>query len=152
MNGLERGIGICALSEKDNAGDDIVVVKDVAVGAVNRLAELTEPDLGAFLNGGNVSDTERRAALGREDGPLNIGYRLHLADGSYVDFLQSGFDEAAAAVHVVVRQLLLNLAEREPVRDELVRIDADLILARRASEAGHSHDVGHGFELLLNRP
>jgi hypothetical protein len=39
-----------------------------------------------------------------------------------------------------------------PVGDQLIRIDADLILARGAPEAGYVHHVGHGLENLLDHP
>ena len=58
------------------------------------------------------------------------------------------FDEAAAGIDVVVGELLLHLADAQAVGDQLVRIDAHLVLAHRAAEVGNVHDVGNGLELL----
>ena len=43
-------------------------------------------------------------------------------------------------------------AEAEPVGDQLVGIDAHLIFARGAAEAGHVDDVRHGLEVFLDHP
>jgi hypothetical protein len=66
---------------------------------------------------------------------LDVAHGLDQPDGAHVDLLQAGFDEAAAGVHVVVGELLLHLADAQPVGDQLVRVDADLVLARDAAEA-----------------
>ena len=62
------------------------------------------------------------------------------------------FEETAAGVGVVVGELLLHLADAQPVRDQFVGIDAHLILARSAAETDHVHYVRNGFELLLEHP
>jgi hypothetical protein len=80
---------------------------------------------------------------------VDVAVQANLAD---VDLLFSLFDEAAAGVLVVVGQLLFQLADGEPVGDQLVGIDADLILAGLAAEAGDVDDAGHGFELLFQGP
>ena len=56
------------------------------------------------------------------------------AHRAHIDLLRALLDEAAAGVHVVVRQLLLDLREAQPVGDQLVGIDANLIFARDAAE------------------
>ena len=62
---------------------------------------------------------------------------VHVPDQPHfpdVDLLQAGFEEAAAGIDVVVGELLLHLAETQPVGDQLIGIDAHLIFARRAAE------------------
>ena len=76
-------------------------------------------------------------------------HQAHFAD---VDLLQARFDEAAAGVGVVVGELLLHLRQAQAVGDQLVGIDAHLVFARGAAEAGDVHDVGHGLEILLHHP
>ena len=64
------------------------------------------------------------------------------ADLADVDLLLALLDEAAAGVDVVVGELLLHLADAEAVGDQLVGIDAHLVLARDAAEAGDIDDAG----------
>ena len=73
-------------------------------------------------------------------------------DFAHVDLLQTLLDEAAAGVGVVVGELLLDLGEAQAVGDQFVGIDAHLIFARGAAEAGHVDDIGHGFEILFDDP
>ena len=49
-------------------------------------------------------------------------------------------------------QLLLDLPDAQTIRDQLVRIHADLILTRGPAETGNIHHVGYGFKLLLQHP
>ena len=58
----------------------------------------------------------------------------------------AGLDEVAAAIHVVVGELLLHLRDAQPIGDQLVRIEANLIFARGAAEAGNIHNIRHGLE------
>ncbi len=71
------------------------------------------------------------------------------ADFADVDLLLALLDEVAAGVDVVVGDLLLDLADGEAVGDELVGVDADLVLAGDAAEAGDVDDAGDGLELLF---
>src|SRR5262249_18259375 len=146
---VERRIGVGALSHQHDAGDHVVVVEDVPVEAMYRLPELTEPDLRSLVDGRDVPDAKSGAVLGGEHGSLNVVHRAHLTGGAKVDWWQSGFDEAPAAVDVVVRQLLLDLAQGEAIGDQPVRVDAHLIFAGRPAEARHADDVRHRLELLL---
>ena len=80
---------------------------------------------------------------------------LHVSDQAHfpkIDLLQAGFDEAAARVDIVVRELLLDLRQAESVGDEFVGIDANLIFAGRSTEAGHIDDVGHRLEDFSRPP
>ena len=74
------------------------------------------------------------------------------SDGADVDLLQTLLDEASAGVDVVVGELLLDLGQAQAVGDEFVGVDANLIFAGGAAEAGNVDDVGHGFEILFDDP
>ena len=51
----------------------------------------------------------------------NVLHVREQANRAHVDLLQSRFDKAAAGVHVVVRQLLLHLADVQSIGNQLVR-------------------------------
>ena len=53
---LQRGLGVRALAQKHAALDDVVVVDDLAVRPVNRLAHPAQPDLRALLDGRDIAD------------------------------------------------------------------------------------------------
>ena len=116
------------------------------------LADLAEADLGALRHGGDVFDAQRGAVLRLEDGVFDVVDVAVEADFADVDLLLALLDEAAAGVDVVVGELLLDLADGEAVGDELVGIDADLVLARDAAEAGDVDYAGDGLELLFELP
>jgi hypothetical protein len=65
-----------------------------------------------------------------------------------IHLLHPDFNKAAAGIDIVVGELLLHLADAQSVGDELVGIDAHLVLAYRASEIGNVHDIRNGLELL----
>ena len=73
---------------------------------------------------------------------LDVSDQTHFAD---IDLLQAGLDKAAAGIDVVVGELLLHLGEAEPVSDQLVGIDANLVFARGAAEAGNVDDIRNSF-------
>ena len=89
-------------------------------------AELAETNLRAFLDRRDVFDPHGGAVLARDDGSLDVSDCFHLTDGAHVDLLQSCLDEASAAVHVVVRELLFDLAQADAISDQLVRVDPHL--------------------------
>ena len=53
---------------------DILVVDDLSIRAMNRPAELAEPDLGALGDDGDVLDPHRRAVLRRDDRILDVAH------------------------------------------------------------------------------
>ncbi len=114
--------------------------------------DLAEPDLRALNNGGDVLDAQRGAGLRLEEGFFDVVDVPVEADLANVNLLLALFDEASTGVGVVVGELLLNLADAEPVGDEFVGIDADLVLARHAAEAGDVDNAGDGLQLLLDGP
>jgi len=72
-------------------------------------------------NGCDVLDLDCRAILGLDDGVLDVLHAGEEAHGLDVDLLRALLDEAAAAVGVVVGDLLLYLADAQPVGDQLLR-------------------------------
>ena len=48
VNGVQRRVGFGALAQQHDAFDHVVVVDDVAVGAMDRLADLAQADLRAL--------------------------------------------------------------------------------------------------------
>ena len=50
VNAVQRGVGFGAFAQQHDAFDHVVVVDDLAVRAVNRLADLAQPDLRALLH------------------------------------------------------------------------------------------------------
>src|SRR5208283_3602101 len=59
---------------------------------------------------------------------------------------------ASARVDVVVGKLLLNLGQAQAVGDEFVGIDANLVFAGGAAEAGNIDDIRHCLEVLFHDP
>ena len=53
---LQRGVGFGAFAQQHDAFHHIVVVDDLAVGAMNRLADLAQPDLRPLRHRGDVAD------------------------------------------------------------------------------------------------
>ena len=87
--------------------------------------------------------------------PLFVVRTVYVADQPNLPniyLLQAGFDEAAAGIDVVIGELLLHLGQTQPIRDQLIRVDPYLILARRTAEGGHIHDIRDGLQVLLHYP
>ena len=141
-----------AFPHEHDARNDVLVVDDPPVRAVDRPAELAEPDLGTLRDDGDVLDPDRRAVLRRDDRILDVLRRADQPDHAHIDLLHARLDEAAARVHVVVRKLLLHLADAEAVGDELVRVDAHLVFPRGTAEARYIDHVRHGLELFHQHP
>ena len=52
VDGFQRGVGIGALAQQHDAFHHVVVVDDLAVVAMDRLADLAQPDLRALRDTG----------------------------------------------------------------------------------------------------
>ena len=63
VDAVQRGFRFGALAQQNDAFDRIVVVEDLPVRPVDRLSNLSEPDLRALLNLRDVADAQRRAVL-----------------------------------------------------------------------------------------
>src|ERR1700722_5046211 len=152
MDGDEGFVGVSAFAEKDDAFDDVVVVNDSSVRAVNSLPYLSQTNARALGYGGDVFHAKGGTVFRGEDGLLDVLDVAEQAHDADIDLLQAGFDEATAGVGVVVSELLLDLGDAQAMGDEGVGIDADLIFAGNAAEAGDVNNGGHGLELLFEGP
>ncbi len=79
-------------------------------------ADLAEANLGSLRDGGDVLDLDGRAVLGLDDGVFDVLHAGEEAQRLHVDLLRALLDEAAAAVGVVVGDLLLDLADAQARR------------------------------------
>ncbi len=148
MNALEDWVGVLALLQQHDAFNRVGIVHNRPVGTVRRAANLAQADLGPLRYGCNVLDRDRRAVLSLDDSVLNVLDAGEKTQRLHVDLLRALLDEAAAAVGVVVGDLLLDLGDAEPVRDQLFRVEPDLVLLCRPAEAGDVHyaiDALEGF-------
>src|SRR5487761_854852 len=95
---------------------------DGAIGAVGTrgagAGELPEPYLRALRNHRDISDAERSAVLGENDGPLDVVNLIDLSDLADIDLLKAFLNETAAGVGIVVGELLFNLGEAQAVGDQ----------------------------------
>src|SRR5579871_365009 len=152
MHALQSRLPYCAFTQQDNPRNYVIVVDDLAVFSMNRAGKLTEANFWTLRNGGDVFDSNRSAALGSDHGFLNIVDTIHKPYFADVDLLQAFLNEASASIGIVIRELLLDLGKTQAVRDQLVRVEANLVLPGRATEAGHVNYVGDGFQALLDGP
>jgi hypothetical protein len=86
-------------------------LSDLSVFAVDRLADLPQPDLRALHHRGNVFHAQCGAGLGLQDGIFDVRHAGNQADFADVDLLLAFFDKLAARIGVVIGELLLNLAD-----------------------------------------
>ena len=64
VDALQCGIRFRAFAQQHDAFHHVVVVDDLPVGAMYRLAVLPEPDLRALRHGGDVPDPDRQSRSG----------------------------------------------------------------------------------------
>ena len=117
-----------------------------------RSGHAPQPNSGTPVDDRDVLYANWNSIRSRQYGILNILHISVKSECTDVQLLQALFDEAAAGVHVVNGQLVLNLADAQAVRDELVRVDTHLIFARGATEVAHVHDVRNFPEFLVQDP
>ena len=145
-------VGIVALLQQDDTLDDVRVIDDLAIFAVDGPADLAETDLRALDHSSDVPHPQRCAILRLENGVLDVGNIREETDLAHIDLLLTGLDETAAGIGIVVRQLLLDVADGQAIGDELVRVDADLVFTRDAAKARDIDHAGNLLELLLQLP
>ncbi len=143
MEAAQGFVGVGAFSKERDARYDIGVVDELSVLAADGAGELAEADLGTLGDDGDVAHVEWSAVFREDHGVFDVVGVTNEADFADVDLLHAGLDKAAAGVGVVIGELLLDLGEAEAIVDQLVWIDADLILAGRAAEAGDVDDIGN---------
>ena len=116
MDALQGRVGIVALLQQHDALDDVVVVDDLAVDAMNGLADLAQADLRPLHDRGDILDPQRRSIGRLENGLLNVLDIAKQSDLADVDLLLALLDKAAAGIDVVVGELLLHLADAQARR------------------------------------
>ena len=99
-----------------------------------RPRHVAEADLRPLGDFANVFYAERGTGLRLEDSLFDTMYAAEKPEGADVHLLLADFDEAAAGVDVVVGELLLNLADAQPVRNQLAWVDTHLVLPHGAAE------------------
>ena len=82
-----------------------------SVGSMRGAADLAEANLRPLHHRGDVFDVNRRAVLRLDDGVFDVLHARVEAERLHVDLLRALFNEAAAAVGVVVGDLLLDLRD-----------------------------------------
>ncbi len=75
------------------------------------------------------------AVLGFDDGVFNVLHGGVEAERLNVDLLRALLNKAAAAVGVVIGDLLLDLADAQAIGDELIGIELDLVFLGGPAEA-----------------
>src|SRR5208283_66310 len=135
-----------------DAFDDVVVIHDGAVVAADGLADLAETDLGALCDNSDIFYAKRRTVLGLQERLFDLLDAVEQSHGADIDLLRTRLDKTAAGVDVIGRDLLLDLADTQPVGHELVRVHLNLIFAGGTAKADYIDDIGHRLELLLQNP
>src|ERR1700733_7534043 len=152
MNTCERGLFLGTFAHQDAALDHIRLVDNHTVFHVIGPSHVTQTDFRTLHHLRNILDTKGGTGLGFQYGIFNVVDIAEEPESAHVHLLHADFNEAAAGVHIVNRQLLLHLADAQPVRNQFVWVHAHLVLAHRTAEVGNVDHVGHGFELLEQNP
>ncbi len=152
MNALENRIRVISFLEQDDPFHRIRIVDNRSVGKMRSAPNLPKANLRSLIDGGNILHPNGCAVCSLDDGVLNILHAPVKAQRLNIHLLRAFFDEAATAIRIVVCGLLLDLAQRQAVGDELIRIKLDLVFLRRPAKAGDIHNSIHAFEGLLKRP
>ena len=101
----------------------------------SRLRELAQPDLGALLTTA-MSFTRSGVPFLRVDHRLfDVVNVLEQTDFADIHLLHPSSMKLPPRIGIVVGKLLLHLADVQSIGDQLVRIDAHLVFARRAAES-----------------
>ena len=139
----DRRRALLAAPHQHDALDDIVVLV---------LAGDAEPRLRADRHGGYVLDQNRRSVGRGDHGAGERVDRADQADAAHHRRLLPDIDGVAADIDVGVADGLQQLRQRQPVRDQLVEIDLQLVGLGLAAPAGDVDDAGHGAEAALQHP
>ena len=97
-------------------------------------ADLAKAYLRPLRDGSNVFDMKRGAGLRFKDRLLDIFDVPVETDLPNVNLLLTLLDKAAAGVGIVVGELLLDLADTEPIGNQFVRINTNLVFACDSSK------------------
>src|SRR5208283_1006145 len=113
MESLEHFVCFRALPKKNDAFDNIPVVNDHTVFGVDRLTDLAQPNLRAFVDGGDIPDANWGAVLSPKQRLADLFDTCEQTHRSDVDLLLPFLDEAPSAIEVVICQRLFNLADAQ---------------------------------------
>src|SRR5580692_9764170 len=152
VNSVQGAVGLRAFLQQHDPLDHVVVVDRCAVFAPPGFSYLPKADFGPLRYLGDVFHAKWGAGLRFQDSlfdVLNAGDQTQRAN---VYLLQAGLDETSTGIHVVVGQLLLDLADRQPIGDQPGGINAHLIFACGAAETHHIDDIRHRLELFFEGP
>ena len=96
-----------------------------------------------MINFRNILDPYRCTGLRLDQRIFNLLHIFIKTLCLHIDLLRAGNDKAASGIGVVDLKLLLDLGNAQPIADELVGIETDLIFLRRAAEALKSSLAHH---------
>src|ERR1700752_3322423 len=117
VDGDERFVGVRALAKENDAFHNVLVIQDGAVGAVDGPADLAEAYSWCLCDARNIFHANRRAILRFDNRARDVVHIREQTDSANVDLLKTCLDEAAARVHIVICELLLNLTDTQSVGD-----------------------------------
>ena len=143
---LDAGNGrrtLLAAPHQHDALHDVVVLVE---------AGDAEPRLLADGDRGDVLDQHRIAAGLRHHGVVEVFDRADQADAAHHGGLRADIDGVAADIDVGVADGLQHLRQRQPVGDQLVEIDLQLIGLGLAAPPGDVDHPGYGAEAALQHP
>src|SRR5580658_9667603 len=152
VNPIDRRAFFSPFAHQHAALDYVGLIYNDAVRTMIGSGHAPQPNSGAPVDYSYVLDANWSPIRSRQHGVLDILHTAVKSECADVQLLQTLFDEAAAGVHVVDGQLVLNLADAQAVGDELIRVDAHLIFARCAAEIAYVHDVRNFPEFLVEGP
>ena len=100
----------------------------------------------------DVLDQHRIAAGLRHHGVVEVVDRADQADAAHHGGLRADIDGVAADIDVGIADGLQHLRQRQPVGDQLVEVDLQLVGLGLAAPAGDVDHAGHGAEAALQHP
>ena len=95
------------------------------------------------MNGADIFDIDRRAVDDFERNVLDVGDAFDVAASAHVILGRADLENFSAHIAVGHADFVHDVAERNAVGDEFVRIEIDLVLL---DEAADRRDFGHAFD------
>ena len=134
VNAFQRCCRIRAFPQKYDPFNYVAIICHHAILSVHGFPYLTEADLGALRNHGDVFDTERRPILRFDYRLLDVRDIPNQSHRAHINLLRALLDKTPARVRVGIRELLFNLRQTQAVGDQLIRVDANLVFASDAAK------------------
>src|ERR1700747_2631860 len=120
-------VRVGSFAKQYDALDRIVAVENGPVRPLKGFAYFPESDFRCLCDRGDVFHADRRAALRLDHGLGDVVDICEETERADVDLLQTGFHEASAGVDVIVCELLFDLADAQPVRNQFRWVNAHLV-------------------------